>query len=118
MAGLFENFVNNLMNTSVSFNVPNIDISCSEVREDVDKILIIYTITGIVRDRTTENKIRLSANAYRGEYDYYVSSINIDSEKDIEYGIEQLHNQFVSQIQEQIELINKRINSLRKLLEE
>lgn len=48
MAGFFENFVNNFMSTSVKFNVPNIDISCSEVREDVDKILIIYTITGSV----------------------------------------------------------------------
>ena len=72
----------------------------------------------IVRDGTTGNKIRLSASFDRGKHDCYLSSINIDSEKDIEYGIEQLHNQFISQIEEQIELINKRINSLRKLLEE
>lgn len=72
----------------------------------------------ITKDRTSENKIHLSATTYRGEYDYYVSSINIDSEKDIEYGIEQLHNQFVSQIQEQIELANKKISLLKKLVED
>lgn len=71
----------------------------------------------ITRDEGTGNKILLRASTCQGAYDCYSSSINIDSEKDIEYGIEQLNNQFVSQIEEQIELINKRINSLKKLLE-